>query len=125
MIKDAEDHADEDKTKREQAELKNNADNIIFTAEKLLKDNEEKVPEELKNEIEANVTSLKDALNEDNADSINKALQELQGSVQKVGEAVYTQPDASTENDTPPTEDGSSEQDSENDDTVEGEYREV
>ena len=97
-----------------------------------MKDNEEKVPEELKNEIESNVTSLKDALNENNADSINKALQELQGSVQKVGEAVYTQPDASTENDTPPTEDdtpptedGSSEQDSENDDTVEGEYREV
>ncbi len=125
MIKDAEDHADEDKTKREQAELRNNADNTIFAAEKLLKDNEEKVPEELKNEIEANVTSLKDTLNEDNADSINKALQELQSSVQKVGEAVYTKPDASTENDTPPTEDGSSEQDSENDDTVEGEYKEV
>ena len=125
MIKDAEDHADEDQLKREQAELRNNANNTIFAAEKLLKDNEEKVPEDLKNEIETNVTSLKEALNEDNADSINKALQELQGSVQKIGEAVYTQPDTSTENDTPPTEDGSSEQDAEKDDTVEGEYREV
>ena len=124
MVKEAELHADEDRRKREEVELRNSSENAAFAAEKLLKDNADKVPDELKEEIEGKVSTLRTALEGQDTGQISTALQDLQSSVQKVGEIVYSQaggPDAAA---APPGE-GEGGEESLPDETVEGEYREV
>ena len=124
MVKEAELHADEDRRKREEVELRNSSENAAFAAEKLLKDNADKVPDELKEEIEGKVSTLRTALEGQDTGQISTALQDLQSSVQKVGEIVYSQaggPDAAA---APPGEVEGGEE-SPPDETVEGEYREV
>ncbi len=123
MINDAELHAEEDRRRQEEAELRNGAETAAFTAEKLLSDNVDKVPSELKEEIEGKISTLRTALQGDDTGQISTALQDLQTSVQKVGEAVYSQ--AQPESGSSEPEGDSGEEDSQPDDTVEGEYREV
>ena len=122
MIKDAEQHAEEDKRRREQVDLRNSAENAAYAAEKLLTENVDKVPEELKEEIEAKISAVRSALEADDTRQTNTAVQDLQTSLQKVGQIVYGQtggPEGTPpEGDTPDVEDDSG-------DTVEGEYREV
>ena len=119
MVSDAEAHADEDRVKREEVELRNSADSAAFAAEKLLKDNEDKVPSDLKEEIEGKVAAVRTALEGEATTPIKAAVDELQTVLQKVGELVYSQTA-----ETPP-EDDSGGDDSPPDETVEGEYREV
>ncbi len=122
MVKDAETHAEEDRKKREEIETRNAADSSTYAAEKLLKDNEDKVPDELKEEVNANVQAVRDALKGEDMAAITAAVAALQASVQKVGELVYSQQggqgggSAPTD---PPEADG------DGGGTVEGEYREV
>ena len=121
MVKDAESHAEEDRKKREEIETRNAADSATYAAEKLLKDNEDKVPDDLKEEVNANVQAVRDALSGEDLAAITAAVTALQASVQKVGELVYSQGGeggGSTPTD-PPEADGDS------GGTVEGEYREV
>ena len=125
MVQDAEQHAEEDQRNREEVELRNNAENSAFAAEKLLKDNEDKVPADLKEDIEGKITTLREALNGQDTGQISTALQELQTAIQRVGEAVYSQA-GGAEGGVPPEQDGPEEGESPpEDDTVEGEYREV
>ena len=125
MVQDAEQHAEEDQRNREEVELRNNAENSAFAAEKLLKDNEDKVPADLKEDIEGKITTLREALNGEDTGQISTALQELQTAIQRVGEAVYSQA-GGAEGGAPPEQDGPEEGESPpEDDTVEGEYREV
>ena len=125
MVQDAEQHAEEDQRNREEVELRNNAENSAFAAEKLLKDNEDKVPADLKEDIEGKITTLREALNGQDTGQISTALQELQTAIQRVGEAVYSQA-GGAEGEVPPEQDGPEEGESPpEDDTVEGEYREV
>ena len=70
MVKDAESHAEEDRKKREEIETRNAADSATYAAEKLLKDNEDKVPDDLKEEVTANVQAVRDALNGDDMAAI-------------------------------------------------------
>ena len=123
MIKDAELHAEEDGRLREEAELRNGAENAAFGAEKLLSENEDKVPAELKEEIEGKITAVRTALEGEDTGQISTALQDLQTSVQKVGEAVYSQAQAETDGSEPEADSG--EEEAQPEDTVEGEYREV
>ncbi len=118
MVKDAETHAEEDRQKREEIETRNAADSATYAAEKLLKDNEDKVPDDLKEEVTANVQAVRDALNGEDMAAITAAVAALQASVQKVGEIVYSQQGGQGPTD-PPEADGDS------GGTVEGEYREV
>ena len=119
MVKDAEAHAEEDRTKREEIETRNAADSATYAAEKLLKDNEDKVPDELKEEVNANVQAVRDALGGEDMAAITSAVTALQASVQKVGEIVYSQQGGGQGPTEPPEADGDS------GGTVEGEYREV
>jgi molecular chaperone DnaK len=119
MVKDAEAHAEEDRTKREEIETRNAADSATYAAEKLLKDNEDKVPDELKEEVNANVQAVRDALGGEDMAAITSAVTALQASVQKVGEIVYSQQSGGQGPTEPPEADGDS------GGTVEGEYREV
>ena len=119
LVQEAEANAEDDKKKKESVETRNLADNLIYTTEKTLAENSDKVPEELKTQIESKVTVLKGALESDDDDSIKSALDDLQQTLQELGNAVYNQEPENTDNET--QEDTKSD----DDETVEGEYREV
>ncbi|KKP94383.1 MAG: Chaperone protein DnaK [Candidatus Levybacteria bacterium GW2011_GWA2_36_13] len=89
MTKEAEAHAEEDKEKREKVEARNQADSLIFTAEKTLKDGGDKVKEEDKKEIEEKIKALKDILDSGSKDDLEAKTKELSDSLQKVGQAMY------------------------------------
>ena len=98
MVKDAEEHAAEDKKRREEAETKNVAEQLAYSTEKLIKDNDEKLSEEIKTEVQADVDALKAALAGDDFDAVKAAQEKLMTSSQKIGEAVYAaQSDAPAE----------------------------
>ena len=91
MVKDAEQFAEQDKKKREEAELRNNADGLVYTAEKTKKDLEAKITEEQKGKIDAAVTALKDALASNDLDRIKAKSDELTKVLQEIGTVVYQQ----------------------------------
>ncbi|MGO1550209.1 MAG: Hsp70 family protein, partial [Nesterenkonia sp.] len=90
MVADAEKHAEEDKERREAAERRNAAEATAYSVDKLLKENDEKLPEEVKTEVQADVDALKKALDgTDNDDEVQAAYDKLQESQAKIGEALY------------------------------------
>jgi len=91
MRKDAEAHADEDKKRKELIEARNMADNAVYTGEKLLKDYGEKVPEEMKAQINDKSAVVKKAMEGDNVEEIKRVTDELSQVIQKVGGAMYQQ----------------------------------
>ena len=121
MLKEAEEHAEEDTRKREEVEVRNTAENAAFSAEKLVQDNADKVPDDLKQEIEGKVAAVRSALEGEDTAQISTAAEELQTSLQKVGELVYSQTPSA---DAPP-EGEEAKDETDTGDTVEGEYREV
>ncbi|OIH86499.1 molecular chaperone DnaK [Arthrobacter sp. UCD-GKA] len=92
MVREAEEHASEDKARREAAETRNAAEQSAYSVDKLIKDNEDKLPEEVKTEVQADVDALKAALEkQDNDDEVKTAFEKLQASQTKLGEAIYSQ----------------------------------
>ena len=89
MVKDAEEHAAEDKLRREEAETRNQAEQMAYSTEKLIKDNENKLPEDVKTEVQADVDELKAALAGEDAAAVKEASEKLATSSQKLGEAIY------------------------------------
>ena len=89
MKKEAELHAEEDKKKREQVKIKNQADAAIFQTEKLIKDAGDKIKAEDKKELEEKVEALKKVKDSDNFDEIKKKMEELSAVAQKIGAAMY------------------------------------
>ena len=89
MVKDAEEHAAEDKVRREEAETRNQAEQLAYSTDKLIKENDEKLPEDVKTEVQADVDELKAALAGDDADAVKAAQEKLSTSAQKLGEAIY------------------------------------
>ena len=89
MVKDAEEHAAEDKTRREEAETRNQAEQMAYSTEKLIKDNDDKLSEEIKTEVQADVDALKTALAGDDIEAVKSAQEKLTTSSQKLGEAIY------------------------------------
>jgi molecular chaperone DnaK len=89
MVKDAEEHAAEDKKRREEAETRNQAEQLAYSTEKLIKDNDAKLPEDVKTEVQADVDALKTALAGDDFDAVKSAQEKLMASQGKLGEAIY------------------------------------
>jgi len=89
MTKEAESHAEEDKQKREVVDLKNQADQLIYTTEKTLKEHGEKVSADTRGKIENAVNNLKEAIKGDNADAIKKAIENLGTTSQELGKVLY------------------------------------
>ncbi len=89
MKREAQMHAEEDRKKRELAEAKNNADAIIYTAQKTLKEFQNKIKEEDKKKIEEKIESLKKLKESDNIEDIKRGIQELSESMQKIGAELY------------------------------------
>ena len=146
MVDDARTHEAEDQQKRTEIETRNQADSLVYTTEKMLADNADKVPADLKTEVEGKVATLKAALAANNVAEIQPAVADLNSSVQRLGQAFYSQasdpsqagggePFSGTPFDGGPTgEDGNADggstdgepgDDQQGDDTVEGEFREV
>ena len=131
MQREGEMHAAEDTKRREEIEAKNMADTLAYTAEKTLRDNKDKIPEDLNQEAETKIAAVKSALQGTDIEAIKSSSQELNDVMQKIGTAVYQQqppppgaepppegePPAGGE---PPPEEGGGEEG-----TVEGEFREV
>ncbi|MCH7734067.1 MAG: molecular chaperone DnaK [Chloroflexi bacterium] len=90
-VQEAEENAEEDEKRRAAVEARNTADSAVYSAEKLLTDQDEHVPEELKTEINEKIKGVKDLLEDEatEADTLTAAVDELQRTLQKVGEAVY------------------------------------
>lgn len=89
MVKDAEEHAAEDKKRREEADTRNQGEQLAYQIEKLIKDNDQKLSEEVKTEVQADVDALKTALAGDDFDAIKATIEKLTESQTKLGEAIY------------------------------------
>jgi len=117
MQREAEMHAAEDTKYREEVEIRNTADSMAYTADKMLRDNKDKIPEDLNKEVEEKVAAVRSVIQGADIEAIKRASQELSDSMQKVGQAVYQQQPPPDQE--PPPEGGDDEG------TVEGEFHEV
>jgi molecular chaperone DnaK len=89
MVHEAEEYAEEDAKRREAIELRNQADTAVYTTEKFLSENAEKIPDEIKSEVEADLAEVKKALEGDDNDAVSAAAAKLAQSSQKMGSALY------------------------------------
>ena len=89
MVREAEEHAAEDKQRREAAEERNQAEQLVYSVEKILKENDEKLPDDVKSEVQADVDALKSALAGEDDAALTKAVEALSASQTKLGEALY------------------------------------
>ncbi|MEA3464726.1 MAG: molecular chaperone DnaK [Thermodesulfobacteriota bacterium] len=126
MVKDAELHADEDKKKRELIEAKNQADNLVYSTEKTLKDNADKVDDETKTNIEAAIVELKKVMEGDDVEAINKAVEALAQASHKLAEVMYAEAQAGAgDAGAAPGAEGATEEPAADDDVVDAEFEEV
>ena len=91
MVREAEEHAADDKKRREAAEQRNNAEQLAYSVEKLITENEDKLPEDVKTEVQGDLDALKTALAGEDDDAVKTAADKLGESQQKLGEAIYAQ----------------------------------
>ncbi|MCK5466732.1 Hsp70 family protein, partial [Candidatus Parcubacteria bacterium] len=119
MKKDADTHAEEDKKKKEKIEIKNNADTLVYTTEKLLRDAGDKIKEDDKKTITEKVEALKKVKEGDDIEAIKKASEELSLEAQKIGAAMYQQQAGQAPNNNEPKKEEDSKE------PVEGEFEDV
>ncbi len=125
MKREAEQYAAEDVKRKEEIEVRNSADSMAYTAEKTLRDHGDKIPAEVKQEIDAKIANVKSALQGQDVNAIRNAMQELTQAMQKVGASVYQQPGQPPPGgEEPGGGEGGGEEGGE-EGTVEGEFREV
>ena len=89
MVREGEEHAAEDKARRDAAETRNNAEQLAYSIDKLIKDNDDKLPEDVKTEVQADVDALQTALKGDDEAAVKTAFDKLNTSQSKLGEAIY------------------------------------
>ena len=119
MVKDAERFAEEDRKRKEEVELRNRADSTAYSAEKLLREQGDKVPDKIKSGIETKISALRSALQGQSLDDIRAKLSDLEMALQQMGAAMYEQPGATP----PPGDQAGPPPDDE--DVVEGEFTEA
>ncbi|UCG10816.1 MAG: molecular chaperone DnaK [Dehalococcoidia bacterium] len=129
MQREAETHAAEDAKRKEEVEIRNTADTLAYTAEKTLREQKDKVPAELNQEVEGKIQAVRQALQGTDTEALHKASQELSEAMQKLGSTVYGQQpppsgEAPPEGETPPESEAPPDK-GEDEGTVEGEFREV
>ena len=129
LVRDAQAHAEEDRRNRERIETRNEADNLAYQAEKALRDAGDKVPADVKSDVDEKVKAVRDALQTDDTDKIKSAAEALRQSSTKIGEAMYKAEQAAQQG--APTGQPEGEPagatagtDGKKDDTIEGEFKE-
>jgi molecular chaperone DnaK len=129
MVRDAQEHAEEDRQRREEVETRNQADALAFQAERTLRDLGDKVSSEDKADVEGKITAVREALKGDDLDAVKRTSQELAEALQRVGTAAYQAQEAAGAGDgagpdaEPQAEAGEGEAEAE--EAVEGEFKEV
>jgi len=119
MVREAEQHAQEDRQRREEIEMRNRADSLAYQAERTLQDLGDKVSANLRSEVEDRIKAVRDALAGSDLTRVRSAADDLERTMQRIGQEVYSQAGA-------PTGSGASEAPPRGEPgTVEGEYREV
>ncbi len=118
MVEDAKTNEEEDSRRRAEIETKNQADSLIYSTEKLIQDNVDNIPEDIKSEVETKLEALKTASAANDIAGIQTATAELNSSAQKLGEHIYSQQTQESDSEETTTN-------SEEDDTVEGEAKEI
>lgn len=122
MVSDAKDHEAEDRRRKEEIEARNHADQVAYAADKTLRDLGDKVPADVRSDVEAKAAAVREALKGQDIDLIRRKTQELSDAMQRIGATMYEQPGA----DTPPPPGGEGGPSGpEEEGTVEGEFREV
>ncbi len=94
MVRDAEQYAEEDRKRREEAEIRNQADTLVYSTEKFLGENEDKVPDDIKSEVRESLAEVKKALESNDTDAIRSATEQAAQVSQKMGTAIYAQAQA-------------------------------
>jgi len=94
MVRDAEQYAEEDRKRREEAEIRNQADTLVYSTEKFLGENEDKVPEDIKSEVREALAEVKKALESNDTEAIKTASEHAAQVSQKMGTAIYQQAQA-------------------------------
>jgi len=120
MVREAERHAEEDRRRKEEVEARNNADSMAYTAEKTLRELGDKVPANLRSEVEGKIAAVRSALQGQDIYRIRSTTQELSEALQRIGAAMYQRTGY-----TSPPPGGEGKQEPPDEGTVEGEYREV
>ena len=126
LVQDAEDNAEEDQLRRDEMETRNSADSLAYNAEKTLREHADLIPQDLKDEVNNGVSSVRAALQEDGMPRVKEEMEILNQAVQKVGTTIYSAQQASApsadESEEFPNSEGP---ENDSDETVEGEFREV
>ena len=125
MVRDAEQHEEEDAKRKEHVEARNQADTLIFAVEKTLQEQGDNISAELKSEIEGKVDTLKKALEQDDLDAINQASEDLSQAIQQIGAQMYGQPGEAAAGGPPPGAEDAGQPGPDEDDVVEGEFSET
>jgi molecular chaperone DnaK len=120
MVKDAERFAEQDRERKEEVEARNSADSLVYSAEKTLRELGDKVPGDVRGEVEGKIAAVRSALQGQDVERIRSTTQELSMSMQSIGASMYQQADA-----TQPPPGGEGGQEPPDEGTVEGEFREV
>jgi molecular chaperone DnaK len=94
MMREAEQHAEEDKKRREEAEVRNQAESLVYQTEKFVKENDEKLPADVKDGVNAALGEAQEALKGTDTDAIKSSMEKLATESQKMGTALYQQPGA-------------------------------
>src|SRR5512142_2175824 len=108
MVRDAEQYADEDRKRREEAEVRNQADTLVYSTEKFLGENEDKVPEDIKSEVREALAEVKKAQESNDTEAIKTATERAAQVSQKMGTAIYQQAQAQQASSQSESADGSS-----------------
>jgi len=126
MVKEAEAHSAEDRSKREEVELRNQADHMIHQAEKVMKDNADKIPDDLKTEVTAKLEALKSAAKGSDTKALQREMDEFNESLQKIGQHIYQQAGAGgASSEAAPADGQEPGEKKKEEDVVDADYREV
>jgi molecular chaperone DnaK (HSP70) len=96
MLKQAEQMKQEDQKKKELIEMKNEAESLVYNTEKQLKENDSKIPQEIKDRINNDITALNEALASNNHETTKNSLESLRNSAMEMGRAIYQNAGASS-----------------------------
>jgi molecular chaperone DnaK len=126
MVKEAEAHSSEDRAKREEVELRNQADHMIHQAEKVIKENEARIPAEVKSEVDTKLEALKSAAKGSDTKDLQRKMDDFNEALQKIGQYIYQQAGASAASSGGSSPDGSQGgAEKKEGDVVDADYREV
>ncbi|HWQ28320.1 MAG TPA: Hsp70 family protein, partial [Dehalococcoidia bacterium] len=121
LQREAEAHAEEDRRRREEIEVRNQADTMAYTADKTIRENAERIPADVKSDVEAKAEAVREALRGDDTASVRSAMEALSEAMQRMGAAVYGAAGEAAQPGDEPSGDGAGAEEG----TVEGEFREV